>query len=355
MKLTFEQSRKLAITRRLVIIGLFLGLLYPVFSDGLTSIYPFINGAIIGISIASLVGFFEFIVFEGSFKNVAFYQIFLIRVVSYTISVVVIIFMVFIIYRMLYYDLNFIAVLKSEEFQDFVLRKDFKVVLAYAFGIVALTNFTMQISRKMGQGVLWGFITGLYYHPREVERIIMFISIQDSKEIIEKIGRLKYHKYLKEIHFDITNLILYHKGIIYEYVDSDLVVLWKRREGLENVNCVRLFFDIKNKLEAEKIHFFEKYGVIPDIRASLHLGTVIRGEIGDIKSEIRYSGDAMNTAARILGQTSAENEFLASITLMERVNLPPIYKADYIGTVELKGKRYPLALEVIKEKEMKMY
>lgn len=355
MKLTIEQSRKLNTTGILVAIGMFVGLLYPVFSDGLSSIYPYINGLIIGTSIALLIAFFEFILFGGSFKKLPFYQTFLIRVALYTISIFSIITLVFVVFRMLYYDLNFYAVLKSDEFIDFVFNKDFKVVLAYAFGIVALTNFTLQLNKKMGQGVLLGFIFGFYYHPKEVQRIIMFISIQNAKKIIEKIGRLEYHKFLKEIHYDITNYILYRKGEIYEYVDNELVLIWRRRNGLENANCIRLFFDIKNTIESEKINYYEKYNIVPHILASLHVGTVIRGEIGDIKSEIRYSGDAMNTAARILGQTSKEQELLVSTPLMDLLELPMIYEADNIGTVALKGKQKPLGLHSISEKEMKTY
>lgn len=355
MKLTIEQARKLKTTGILLVIGTFLGLLYPVFSDGFGSIYPYINGLIIGISIASLIAFFEFILFTGRFKKLPFYQTFLTRVILYTISMFSIIMFVFITYRMLYYDLNFYAVLQSNEFSDFMSSKDYKAALGYAFGIVALTNFTLQMNKKMGQGVLLGFIFGFYYKPKEVRRIIMFLSIRDAKAIIEKIGRLNYHKFLKEIHFDITDHILFRKGEIYEYVDSDLVLIWKRRNGLENANCIRLFFDIKNTIESEKINYYEKYKIVPHIYASLHVGTVIRGEIGDIKSEIRYSGDAMNTTARILGQTTEENEFLVSTALMELLKLPVIYQTKDIGVVKLKGKQIPLALQSITEKEMKMY
>lgn len=355
MALTIEQARKLKITGILISIGALLGLIYPIFSDGFRSIYPFINGLIIGILIAALIGFFEFIVFGGRFKKRPFAQIFFARVVLYSLAIFCIVMFVFIIYRMLHFDLNFYSVLHSEEFLEFTSSRDFKAVWAYVLGIVALTNFVMQINKKMGQGVLWGFVSGRYYHPREVERVIMFISIQEAKTMIAQMGRLKYHKYLKEILFDVTDHILFRKAVIYEYVDNEMVLLWKRKPGLENANCIRVFFDIKNKIESEKINYFEHYQAIPKIQAASHIGKVIQGEIGDIKSEIRYSGDAMNTAARILGQTSPENEFLVSQRLMELINLPIIYQAEDIGTVSLKGKQRPLNLQNIKEKQVKTY
>ena len=355
MALTLEQARKLKSTGVLITIGIFLGILYPVFSDGLGSIYPYINGIVIGVLLALLFSFYEFILFSGSIKKLKFYKIFLIRVILYSLTVFGTIFLVLVVYRMLYYDLNFYAVLKSDEFNTYLVKKDFNVLIAYTLGIITIVNFTMQMNRKMGQGVLWSFITGAYYHPREVERIIMFISIKDAKHIIEKLGRLKYHKYLKEIHFDITDSIIYHKGEIYEYVDNDVVVIWRKSNGMEQANCIRLFFFIRNKIDAEKIKYFEKYGVIPRFHASLHMGTLIRGEIGDVKSEIRYSGDAMNTTARILGQTTGENEFLISSNLLNKLELPILYEASHFAEVKLKGKENILSLHSVREAEVKTY
>ena len=85
MQLTAEQSRILKQTGILLALGLFLGPAYVVFSDGFHAAFPFINGAIIGLLVASIFAFFEFSIFTGEIRKLPFYKMFLFRVALYTI------------------------------------------------------------------------------------------------------------------------------------------------------------------------------------------------------------------------------------------------------------------------------
>ncbi|MEO0790180.1 MAG: adenylate/guanylate cyclase domain-containing protein, partial [Bacteroidota bacterium] len=95
----------------------------------------------------------------------------------------------------------------------------------------------------------------------------------------------------------------------------------------------------KEIIESNKIYYFEKYSITPVFRASLHAGTLIQGLIGEVKSEIKYHGDTMNTCARILGNTTEEHDYLISEYLLKKVDLPAIYKSSDLGSFELKGKQ----------------
>lgn len=351
MQLTLEQSRKLKNTKVLLLAGMVLGPLYTVFSDGFSSFYPFINTLIIGLITALFVAFFEFILFTGQVRKLKFYKLFFLRIFLYTFSISATIALVMIISRMFRNDMNFRSVYRSEEFQHYLWKEDFLFGVLYALGLITVVIFIMQIKRKIGPKILFGFISGRYYHPRVVERIVMFIEIQKVKTIIEKIGRVSFFRYLNDFIFDITETVLFHKGEFYEYVENEILLVWNVKNGTEKANCIRTFFEIQEVIEAKKMTYFEKYGFIPEFHAALHFGSVIRGEIGDVKSEIKYQGDVMNTAARMLGETSRENNFLISADLMEQLTLPILYRKEELGKYDLRGKHQGIALYALKESQ----
>ena len=99
-----------------------------------------------------------------------------------------------------------------------MFKGDFKIILVYSLILLSFINFTRQINRKIGYGVLLNFILGRYRKPREEERIFAFIDLKGSTEIAEKLGALQFHKLLYEFFHDISLSILVTKGEIYRYV-----------------------------------------------------------------------------------------------------------------------------------------
>ena len=51
-----------------------------------------------------------------------------------------------------------------------------------------LTQLAMEINQKYSQGVFFNIIVGKYLHPRDENRIIMFIDLKNSTPIAEKLG-----------------------------------------------------------------------------------------------------------------------------------------------------------------------
>ena len=56
---------------------------------------------------------------------------------------------------------------------------------------------------------------------------------------------------------------------------------------------------LKNRLKSRTAWYNQKFGVNPDFKAGIHLGEVTTGEIGALKKEIIFTGDVLNTTARI--------------------------------------------------------
>ena len=84
------------------------------------------------------------------------------------------------------------------------------------------------------------------------------------------------------------------------------------------------------------------YGLVPEFKAGLHVGDVTAVEIGEIKREIAYHGDTVNTAARIQGVCNEfGRELLVSDDLMNLFNgsRPMDLRTEPVGSVLLKGKQ----------------
>ena len=350
MSLSIQQRRKLKTTGLLILTGILLGPVFTVFSNEFTSAYPYINAIIIGFSVALLVALLELYVFTGGVRKLKFISILTLRTGLYLILITLIIFLILAMARATRYDMSFSEVLESEEFQQFVYEGHFSIIIVYTLTIAFTVNFTRQMSRKMGQGVLLSFITGRYYRPVQQERIFMFMRIRHSDRIMQKLGHVKSYKFLNDFIYDITEPILVHRGVIYQYVDDEIVVSWDMKYGLKNVQCIRTFFEAKRTIYENRESYYNQYGVVPQLQAGFHCGPVIIGEIGDIKSEIAFYGDIMNTTSRILAQCTVLNkEILISAHLMNRLSLPVIYESEACGNIHLKGKEKPLELYTVKE------
>jgi adenylate cyclase len=235
-----------------------------------------------------------------------------------------------------------------EEFWNYVVDPiHLKNILWWA-PIVALTQFTLQINDKFGRGVLWSFIKGKYHKPREETRIFMFVDLVSSTQIAEKLGNRLYHNLLKEFFADVTNPILFNNGDIYQYVGDEIVISWKIQEGVENGACVQCYFDMQQSIVNNREKYETKFGFTPEFKAGMHFGKVCAGEVGIIKRDITYSGDVLNTAARIQGKCNEYKvKFLTSDELLAKLSLKNLYKAIPIGDIELRGKGQKIALSAI--------
>jgi adenylate cyclase len=172
----------------------------------------------------------------------------------------------------------------------------------------------------------------------------MFLDLKGSTTIAEKLGERKYFSFIQKVFKDVTPAILDTKGEVYQYVGDEIVITWKTPKGIKNLNCIRCFQNIKQLLQDLGPSYKEQFGVAPEFKAGLHVGTAIVGEVGIIKRDIVYSGDVLNTTARIQSKC---NEFGASFLISEDIlNLLP--KNDLspvsIGEVPLRGKSKTVTL-----------
>lgn len=214
--------------------------------------------------------------------------------------------------------------------------------------VVVMTQLILQINSKFGQGALGDIISGKYNTPKEEKRIFMFLDLNSSTTIAERLGDERYHELLKDFFSDITNPILDNNGEIYQYVGDEVIVAWKYEDGIKNNQCVKCFFDIKVHIEKMKEKYLSRYRLVPAFKAGIHCGKVVAGEVGIIKRDITYSGDVLNTTSRILTLCKKFNaEILTSADLIAELKLSKKYNARPIGAIKLRGKEKEVVLSAV--------
>jgi adenylate cyclase len=95
----------------------------------------------------------------------------------------------------------------------------------------------------------------------------------------------------------------------------------------------------------------DNYGFVPEFKAGLHLGIVTAVEVGEIKRDIAYHGDTLNTAARIQSVCNQYDKiFLVSRDAVDFIKVEDCYHVESLGKLTLKGKNEPIGVYSIESK-----
>jgi adenylate cyclase len=226
-----------------------------------------------------------------------------------------------------------------------------RVVMTIIYWSIACMSalFILQVSDKFGQGVLISFLLGKYHRPKEDDRIFMFMDLKSSTTFAEKLGHIRYSQFIQDCFFDITDIITKYEAKIYQYVGDEVVLSWSIKEGIEHGNCINTFFAYDTLIKSKKNYYEKKYGISPEFKAGLHLGKVTVAEVGEIKKELAYHGDVLNTAARIQGKCNDfQKRLLISEAMKTELENQHLFDFSDIGLVSLKGKAKSLNLYEVK-------
>jgi adenylate cyclase len=219
--------------------------------------------------------------------------------------------------------------------------RDVLFSLAVSFVFV----FMIDVNRLLGQNTLLNFVTGRYHKPRVEDRVLLFIDMEGSTGLAERLGPLAFHRLLNCFVADLTDPIVAARGEIYSYVGDEVIATWKLEDGLAGGRCITACFAAVDQLERAAPEYRREFGAAVKFRAGLHCGPIVTGEMGTVKKEIVFLGDTVNTAARIQDfcrQTG--DRVLASAELIDRLDLPRGVAKRSLGDLRLRGKGVDLAL-----------
>jgi len=215
--------------------------------------------------------------------------------------------------------------------------------VAFSFAAAFAFLFVFQVSQIVGARNLSHIIFGRYYRPYPEERFFLFIDIAGSTALAERVGPVAVHRFLAEVFRLASDPIGDYRGEIYQYVGDEIVITWTVAEGRTDARPVACFFSITEALEEAAPDFARQFGVAPQLRAALHAGQVISGEIGDDKRDIVFHGDVMNTAARLEQATRAlDRQFLVSADALSRLSGIERYALEPLGPRALRGREAPV-------------
>ncbi|NJB85929.1 adenylate cyclase [Lewinella marina] len=245
----------------------------------------------------------------------------------------------FAIATVLYPELNS-NVSQEVSFGEFLFSKLMFLVLVYFVVISFLITLFQRMQQKLGPGILWKLLLGRYHHPREEERIFLFIDLRSSTTIAEQLGHVAFSRLIQDCFADLTESVIRHRAEIYQYVGDEVILCWKVAEGTRHNNCIAAYFHFVETLERRADHYRKTYGLQPFFKAGGHAGRTTVAEVGVLKRELAYHGDVLNTAARIQGKCNELNErLLISPALADRLQLNGAYTLHEHPPVELAGKR----------------
>jgi adenylate cyclase len=211
-----------------------------------------------------------------------------------------------------------------------------------------LALFILQINEKFGQGVLVNFLLGRYHRPKEDKRIFMFMDLKSSTTLAEKLGHIKYSQLIQDCFFDLTDIVLSYEAKIYQYVGDEVVLSWDVEKGIHQGNCLKTFFAYDNLLQSKGVYYKNKYGVVPEFKAGLNLGPVTVAEVGEIKKELAYHGEVLNTAARIQSKCNDyQKKLLVSEQIKTHFAKQIKFGFEFLDDVILKGKEEPVNIYAV--------
>jgi len=211
--------------------------------------------------------------------------------------------------------------------------------MARTFFLVGLAIFVLQLSRLVGERTLRDIVFGRYHRSRTEERFFLFVDIIGSTPLAERIGPGAVHRFLGEVFRLASDPIDDVRGEVYQYVGDEIVITWTVTEGREGARPLACFFAIEHALERAASEFEREFGAVPRLRAALHAGPVITGEVGGSRRAIVYHGDVMNTTSRIEQATrDLDRQFLVSGDALERLADLQGFARENLGLQQLRGR-----------------
>ena len=339
------------------------GILYSLIEYGIlgnSEVYPSTNNpyqfetSILSSFISSLltgllIGVIETKIIARYFKTKIFWQKIVLKTGLYLSLIVLLLLFTLLYLFSTRLDVSIFDTAAIESILLFVSDFSFWSIMIFAGVSTILTLFLAEVSDYLGGGVFRNFFTGKYHQPREEERIFMFLDMNASTTIAEKLGNKEYFQLLRKYYADITEAIIQTGGEVYQYAGDEVIVSWSLKNGIANNNCIQCFFKTEEIFKKSADEYIKRFGLVPKYKAGFYYGKVTTGEIGVLKKEIFFTGDVLNTTARIQSTCKQYGAvMLVSEDLLTILNTKDHYEIVPIGECELKGRNEKINLFTLK-------
>ncbi len=299
--------------------------------------YQYLEATLFGLIFGLAFAFLEHITDSRIIRRHSFGQIIMIKSVFYVISI----FFAFTVIYLVFYSFDLYPIdIFTSDFFSYLTFESVLSILMFILITILLMNFVLQVNRKFGPGNLVNMLLGKYATPKDEQRIFMFLDLNDSTTLAETLGHVKYSKLIQNCYRDLTNVVLKYNADIYQYVGDEVVLSWTITRGLYKSNCIKTFYAYEKVLMKKAEFYRDNFGIIPEFKAGMDMGTVTATEIGEIKREIAYHGDVLNTASRVQHMCKEMHQkLIVTEKVSNHLQLGNGFSKKNIGEVNLKGKR----------------
>ena len=166
-----------------------------------------------------------------------------------------------------------------------------------AFSVIGI--MVMRTVHFIGIETLFHLMLGTYHRPVIQKKVLLFLDINNSTDLAERLGAVRTQSLLGKFLFDVSKPITDHGGDIYLYKGDGLIALWVWSDALKRDKILRAIDAIFGAVRHEQANYQLQFGVVPNFRIGVHGGDVVVSEQGDTKRAIGIYGSTINISARM--------------------------------------------------------
>jgi adenylate cyclase len=214
-------------------------------------------------------------------------------------------------------------------------RLPFILPVVLAFSVVGIV--VMRAVHFIGIETLFHLMIGTYHRPVVQQKVLVFIDINNSTGLAERLGALRIKSLVGKFLFDISKPITDHGGEIYLYKGDGLIAIWDWQEAVRNDKILRAIDAVLAAMRREEGRYLEQFGVAPTFRIGVHGGDVVVSEQGDTKRSIGIYGSTINIAARMEEAAKAHGVVCAISGDLARALADAANRLRPIGSDKIKG------------------
>ncbi len=173
------------------------------------------------------------------------------------------------------------------------------------YGLTFFTIFSvvgvlmMRVVHFVGLDTLFHLTVGTYHRPVQERRVLLFLDINGSTALGEKLGPLRTRELVRKFLNDVTQPIVDHGGDIYLYKGDGLIATWAWDDAVREDAILAAVDQMFSVVARERAAYEASFAVAPEFRIGIHGGEVVVSEQGDAKRSIGIYGDTINIAARM--------------------------------------------------------
>lgn len=217
------------------------------------------------------------------------------------------------------------------------------------YGIAFFTAFSIpgilmiRVAHFIGLRTLLDLLIGTYHRPVEERKVLLFLDINGSTALSERLGALTMRAFVRKFLADLSQPIVDHGGEIYLYKGDGLIAIWNWIDAISTDAILRTVDAMFAAIAREQEAYEREFGAAPAFRIGIHGGDVIVSEQGDAKRSIGIYGDAINIAARMEEAARAHGVRCVISTVVTNA-LSDQSRIRALGSEQVKGISAPIPI-----------